>query len=480
MDCPGLEASLVLKGICCVNSVRLKWIALAALATAGCFSVAAANAESLHEALGAAYRTNPTLGAERARQRATDEQVPQALSGWRPQVTASASAATQKRRSKSIDFLGNAGGYNTSASSPGTLNIQLVQPIYQGGRTIASTKAAEANVRAGRQQLLSTEQDILFRTVQAYMNVIRDRQIASLRLQNIKVLRDQLRATRLRFQVGEVTRTDVAQSESRVSQSVSAEASARAQLAASIASYVNLTGHQPSKLSMPRIPRLPRSLESALHQALDLNPNILAAAQVSDAAMHNIDIARSELLPSLSVQASATITDDWEVRTGNTRVGRIESVLNVPIWDGGRTYSSIREAKQTENQRRIEVIEASRQVRESVTSSWNFQISSRDAITAAKAQVSAAQQALSGVREEYLVGSRSTLDVLNAQQELLNARISLVTAERDYIVASYQVLGTIGKLTAPQLALRVPYYDPKVNYNRVRNKLFGAGIDQAK
>lgn len=480
MVLPLLGTCLVLKGSSCVNSVRLKWIALAALGTVGWLGVASASAESLHEALGAAYRTNPTLGAERARQRATDEQVPQALSGWRPQISASASAATQQRRAKATSVFGATGDYNTTNSSPGSLNIQLVQPIYQGGRTVASTKAAEANVRAGRQQLLSTEQDVLFRTVQAYMNVIRDRQIASLRLQNIKVLRDQLRATRLRFQVGEVTRTDVAQSESRVSQSISAEANARAQLAASIAAYVSLTGHQPNKLSMPRTPKLPRSLDTALRSALDLNPNILAAAQVSDAASHNIDIARSELLPTLSVQASASITDDWEVRTGNTRVGRIESVLNVPIYDGGRSYSSIREAKQVENQRRIEVVEASRQVRESVTSSWNFQISSRDAITAARSQVSAAQQALDGVREEYLVGSRSTLDVLNAQQELLNARIALVTAERDFVVASYQVLGTIGKLTAQQLALRVPYYDPKVNYNRVRNKLFGAGIEQAK
>ncbi len=462
-----------------MKSIGRKWIALAAMSTAACWlGLAPANAETLHEALGAAYRTNPTLGAERARQRATDEQVPQALSGWRPQISASASAATQSRRARSRNFVGTLGPYDTTDTTPGTLRIQLTQPLYQGGRTTASTKAAEANVKAGRQQLLSTEQDVLFRTVQAYMNVMRDRQIASLRAQNIKVLRDQLRATKLRFQVGEVTRTDVAQSEARVSQSISAESTARAQLAASIAAYVTLTGHQPGKLSMPRLPKSPPSLESALRHSQELSPNILAAAQVQDAAMHNIDIARSDLLPVLSLQASATITEDWGVKAGNEQVGRVETVLNVPIYDGGRTYSSVREAKHTENQRRIEVIEATRQVRESVTSSWNFRNSSRESITAAKSQVSAAQQALSGVREEYLVGSRSTLDVLNAQQELLNARISLVTAERDYIVASYQLLGTIGKLTAPQLALRVPYYDPKVNYNSVRNKLFGAGIDE--
>jgi outer membrane protein len=468
-----------------VKLIGRKWIAIAAMGTATWLGFATANAETLHEALGAAYRTNPTLGAERARQRATDEQVPQALSGWRPQISATGSAATQSRRAKR--FIGSTATtgsiyspYSTDATTPGTLRIQLTQPIYQGGRTTASTKAAEANVKAGRQQLLSTEQDVLFRTVQAYMNVMRDRQIANLRAQNIKVLRDQLRATKLRFQVGEVTRTDVAQSEARVSQSISAEATARAQLAASIASYVTLTGRQPGKLSMPRLPNSPPSLEVALRRSQELSPNILAAAQVQDAAMHNIDIARSDLLPVLSVQASATITEDWGVKAGNEQVGRVETVLNVPIYDGGRTYSSVREAKHTENQRRIEVIEATRQVRESVTSSWNFRNSSRESITAAKSQVSAAQQALSGVREEYLVGSRSTLDVLNAQQELLNARIALVTAERDYVVASYQLLGTIGKLTAPQLALRVPYYDPKANYNRVRNKLFGAGIDEAK
>ncbi len=457
-------------------------LAFVAWGAASLIGQPAAFAESLHEALASAYRTNPTLGAERARQRGTDEQVPQALVGWRPQISASATAAHEHTTTLGTQFTGGqvVRKYSTNQSSPGSLAIQLSQPVFDGFRTVAQTKAAEANVRAGRQQLLSTEQDVLFRTVQAYMNVMRDRKILDLRRQNVTVLKEQLRATKLRFDVGEVTKTDVSQSQARLSQAVSAEASARAQVEASSASYLTLTGHKPAKLTRPRAPRLPNGLERALRTAQETNPNILAAAQVRDSAAHQIDVARSGLLPSLSVRATASISEDWEVKAGHREFQSIEGVLNVPIYDGGRSYSLVREAKQVESQRRIEIIESTRQVRESVISSWNFQSSALSTIDAAKSQVAAQQQALDGVREEYLVGSRSTLDVLNAQQELLNARIALVTAERDYIVAAYQVLGNVGKLTARNLALRVPIYDPKVNYNKVRNKLFGADISPSK
>jgi outer membrane protein len=474
----GKSGSLVLK------SIRRKVRTLLMASAIAVMSLPAAQAETLHEALAAAYRTNPTLGAERARQRATDEQVPQALSGWRPRISASGNAQASETRSIQNVFDGDPPqlrtDYETSEGSEGQLSIQLTQPIYDGGRTPAAIRAAESRVEAGRQQLLSVEQDILFRTVQAYMNVWRDRQIVSLRSQNIKVLAEQLRASRLRFQVGEVTRTDVAQSEARLSEARALESSARAQLVASIASYEALTGYKPGKLSTPRAPRLPKSLDAALRHAKELNPNILLSALVADAASHDIDVARSDLLPSLSVQGTAAISDDWEEQNGNVQTRQIRAILDVPLYDGGSTYSRVRQAKQTESQNRIQIIEATRQVRESVTSSWSFQISERDNISAARSQVAASQQALNGVREEYLVGSRSTLDVLNAQQELLDARTRLVQAERNYVVAAYQVLGNMGKLTSKYLALRVPQYQPELNYKRVRDKWFGTDIEPKK
>ena len=447
-----------------------KWCSVLALA-AVVLAPLPLHAETLHQALAHAYTSNPTLRAERARQRGTDEQVPQALSGWRPQIDAQASATHQWT---------DRGQLPTVETSPGTLSIQLRQPIFDGFRTIESTKAAEANVRAGRQQLLATEQEILFRAVQAYANVIRDQRILTLRRQNVGILEEQYRAARSRFAVGEITKTDVSQSNARLSQSRAAVASAVAQLKASEASYVALMGHGPNKLNQPSAPRMPSSLDRALSVAQQTNPNILAAAQVADSASFQINVARSDLLPSLSFQATGTLTDDWDNPGGVTKQARVEGVLNVPIYDGGLSYSNVREAKQIASQRRIQIIEATRSVRESVTSAWNFQIAARATIASAKQQVSASQEAVDGVREEYLVGSRSTIDVLNAQQELLNARISLVQAERDYVVASYQVLGAMGKLTARYLALRVAYYDPVQNYNQVRNQLFGSDVKTVK
>lgn len=443
--------------------------------------VSMAHAESLNEALAKAYASNPTLRAERARQRGDDEQVSRALSGWRPQINAEANVRYAYNRQQGTNFGGGANGdYQTNYSAPADISIQLSQPVFQGFRTVESVKSAESRVRAGRQQLLSVEQEILFRGVQAYMNVIRDRKILSLRRQNVAILNEQLSAAKARFAAGEITKTDVSQANARLSQSKAAVSSAIAQLEASVASYHAVIGSKPKELHSPKSPRLPRNLDAALTISHETNPNILAAAQVEDAALHDIAVARADLLPQLTVVASAAVSEDWEVRSGDRTTASIGGRLDVPIYDGGRTYSAVRQAKQVASQRRIQIIEATRQVRESVTSSWNFQLSALQNISSAKTQVVAAQDALNGVREEYIVGSRSTLDVLNAQQELLNARISLVQTERDYVVAVYQVLGSMGKLTARNLGLRVSIYDPKVNYNRVRNKLFGAGVETVK
>lgn len=435
------------------------------------FGSATVNAETLAEALASAYSGNPDLGAERARQRATDEQTAQALSGWRPTVNAAADIGVTD-----TDTDPNVGSNGTAY--PADISITLNQPVFRGFKTVKGVKRAEANVEAGRQNLLAVEQQTLFDTVQAYMNVIRDRRILSLRQRNVTVLREQLRASTERFNVGEVTRTDVAQSRARLSLSESTVAEARSNLAASIATYNKVVGHAPGSLKYPKLPKLPRSLDSANALAEKINPNILSAAFVAEAARHNVGVVKGDLLPTVSLQASAskTIADlDDDDRQRTEQLSLLGSV-SVPLYEAGSVYSAVREAKQTESQRRIEIISAARTVRESVVTSWNALIAARETIASAKSQVSANALALDGVKQEYLVGSRTTLDVLNAEAELLDAQVILAQAERDQVVFAYQVLGSVGQLTARSLSLGVHYYDPIENYDDVRNKWFGTGV----
>jgi len=439
------------------------------LATAA-FAVGAGqvSAETLVQAMVSAYSGNPTLQAERARQRGTDELVPQALSGWRPTVSADGSISKVWEDSS---------GSPSSENDPKSVAIGLSQPIFRGFKTINGTKAAEANVEAGKQGLLAIEQDILFQAIQAYMNVIRDRQIVGLRQQNVGVLQKQLTAADERFKVGEITRTDVAQSRARVSGARSSVASATATLAASVANYINIVGHKPGSLKYPKLAKLPRTLEQAQAAASEINPNILAAAYVEEASAYNIEVVKGDLLPSASFDASARFNDNPQDGTSRSERAQIEGVLTIPLYEAGRVYSSVREAKHVASQRRLEVIQAGRSVRESVAISWNNLVAAREIIRSAKEQVSAAQLALDGVRQEYFVGSRTTLDVLDSETEVVNARITLVSAERDQIVAAYQILGSIGRLTARDLALPVDYYDADENYLNVRGKWFGTGAD---
>jgi outer membrane protein len=440
------------------------------LATAA-FAVGAGqvSAETLVQAMVSAYSGNPTLQAERARQRGTDELVPQALSGWRPTVSADGSISKVWEDSS---------GSPSSENDPKSVAIGLSQPIFRGFKTINGTKAAEANVEAGKQSLLAIEQDILFQAIQAYMNVIRDRQIVGLRQQNVGVLQKQLTAADERFKVGEITRTDVAQSRARVSGARSGVASATATLvAASVANYINIVGHKPGSLKYPKLAKLPRTLEQAQAAASEINPNILAAAYVEEASAYNIEVVKGDLLPSASFDASARFNDNPQDGTSRSERAQIEGVLTIPLYEAGRVYSSVREAKHVASQRRLEVIQAGRSVRESVAISWNNLVAAREIIRSAKEQVSAAQLALDGVRQEYFVGSRTTLDVLDSETEVVNARITLVSAERDQIVAAYQILGSIGRLTARDLALPVDYYDADENYLNVRGKWFGTGAD---
>jgi outer membrane protein len=451
-----------------MQSILKRWTGILLASAVLMAGAGQASAESLVEAMVSAYTGNPTLKGERARQRGTDELVPQALSGWRPTVTADGSIAnewTDSNTAPSTEF------------SPKSVSIGLSQPIFRGFKTINGTKSAEANVEAGKQNLLAIEQDILFQAIQAYMNVIRDRQVVGLRQKNVDVLKKQLGAADERFKVGEITRTDVAQAKASVSGARSNVASAKSTLAASVANYINVIGHSPGNLKYPKLARLPKTLDEAQATAEEVNPNILAAAYVEEASNYDTEVTKGDLLPTIDLQAQATVNDNPSSGVGSSERAIVEGVLTIPLYEAGRVYSSVRQAKQLASQRRLQVIQAGRAVRESVSTSWNNLSAAREIIRSAKEQVSAVELALDGVRQEYFVGSRTTLDVLDAETEVVNARIALVSAERDQIVAAYQILGSIGRLTARDLSLPVEYYDADENYLNVRGKWFGTGAD---
>jgi outer membrane protein len=445
------------RGLAAVSVAALLWV----------LPATAAHAESLHEALRWAYESNPTLQAERAKLRATDELVPLAKSGWRPTVVARGSAQQQWSNTDETDWDGNASA---------NLSIELSQPIFNGFKTVEGVKRAKAQIQASRQGLLTVEQNVLFTTIRAYAAIIRDQRILELRKRNVTNLQKQLRASQARFEVGEITRTDVDQSRARLASAEAGVAVARANLKTSMANYLAVTGRKAGKLKHAKAAKVPGSLDSALAEANKVNPNILAAAFVYDAALHDVEIAKGDLLPTIGLSASANTT--FNPDTGNPDIDRADSVvvqgvLTVPLYQSGAEYAQVRQQKQVASQRQIEIIGATRSVREQVASSWNVLVASRDSISSSKVQVSAAARALDGVQQEYQVGSRSTIDVLNAEQELLNARVTQVSAEHDALVASYQLLASIGRLTARELGVPGALYDPEENYHNVKNKWIG-------
>ncbi len=425
-------------------------------------------AETLPAALSIAYVNNPTLRADRARQRATDESVPQALSGWRPSVVARGDAGRSWQDTNVTPSF---------ETNPAGASIVLSQPVFEGFKTLNSTKQAEAGVRAGRQNLLATEQTVLLAATTAFMNVIRDRQIVRLREKNVQFLTEQLRASQARFNVGEITRTDVAQSQARLALSRSSLSQARATLAGSIATYTRVIGRVPGRLRFPPPSRrLPKTLGYAIRQAERINPTILAAAFNEEAARHNIKVVKGDLLPVLTFEAEVSKRNDPSRTISDSEDATIRGSLTVPLYQAGRVHSQIRQAKQVASQRRLEILGARREVREAVVQSWHLLVAARQTITSARSQVSANRLALDGVKQEALVGSRTTLDVLDAEQELVDSQVSLVTAQRDHIVTGYQLLAAVGKMTAASLGLSVATYDPADYYREVRDKFIGTSV----
>ena len=359
---------------------------------------------------------------------------------------------------------------------PRGAGISVSQTLFDGLRTTNNIKSAESNVFGSRETLRNVEQSVLQSGAQSYMDVLRDTAILDLRNSNIKVLEEQLRQTQDRFKVGEVTRTDVAQAEASVAGSRADYFAAQSQLQNSIASFRQVIGEQPTRLepARPLDRGIPPSLENAIAVSQIEHPSIQAALHSVDVASLQVKIAEGALYPTLSLNGSAQQRYDVS-NVGNSHafVGSIVGSLSVPIYEGGATYASIRQAKEQLGTAEFQVDVSRDNVRAAVISSWGLLVSSKAAVQADQAQVNAAEIALNGTREEARVGQRTTLDVLNAQQTLLNARVQLVGAQRDRVVATYAILASCGRLSASALNLRLQPYNPTVHFDQVKDKWFG-------
>ena len=440
---------------------------------AACIALAGAgaSAQSLTEALATAYTTNPALLAGRSELRAQNELVPQALSGWRPTISGTASTGGRWADSR----------IGTRDSNPRSIGLDLSQPVYRGGRTVASTRQAENLVLAQRARLVGVEENVLLNAATAYMDVVRDEAVLELNINNEQVLARQLAAARDRFEVGEITRTDVAQSEARLAGATAGRITGEGALAASRARYVEVIGDAPGTLETPPIvTSLPGSLEEAIEVASAANPDVVAADYVERAARDGVDVVFGELLPSVSVRT--TLLDEHDASpfsdTGEEKTATVEAQITVPLYQAGDVASRVREAKKRASQRRLEMAQQRRTASQIATTAWEALSTARAQITSFQAQVRSDEIALEGVREEAQVGSRTVLDVLDAEQELLDARVNLVRAKRDEIVAGFQILQAVGNLTARDLNLPVEYYDYQADYLEVRNKLWGTSVDE--
>ena len=451
-------------------------------------------AETLTSALAKTYSNNQDLNAARAQLRATDENVPQARAGLRPFVSGVGSAKLNRSRTSSGDNISTA--YSRTQSLG--FGIQINQTIFDGFQTPNNVASAQAQVRAAQENLSNTEQNTLSDAVAAYMNVLRDRQIASLRRQNLGFLQEQVRASRARFEVGEGTRTDVAQAESQQALATALLNSALSQVASSEATYFSVIGDAPTNLKPGSAPMrlLPKSVDRAFAISQREHPAILATLAAVDAAAYQVKSSEGAFLPQVSITGSVDDTYSQANSEGGRSVGSssfsglpgvsspnvitqndtsasIGAQVTIPIYQGGRNSSVVRQNKEILGQRRIQVDSARDQVRAAVATSWAQLQAARANITGYQAQVQAAKLALNGVSEERNVGQRTTLDVLNAQADVISAQILLVGSQRDEVVAGYAVLSAIGRLSHDQLALAGKSYKPADHYKAVEDKWYG-------
>ncbi len=458
--------------------VRVVTSAAAAVLLMAFAGPAPALAETIEAALVRAYQNNPQLNAQRALVRSTDENVPQALSGYRPKVALTASAGYQYQ-----DTLTTAGGTPNvlvrtethGANPPRSAGLTVTQTLFNGNQTANKTRAAESQVSGAREALRVLEQTVLFSAASIYMDYLRDSAIVEVQKSNVRVLEQTLKQTRDRFNVGEVTRTDVAQSEAQLAAGKTQELTAESNLVTTRSNYRRIIGNEPENLA-PGSP-VDRYLPPTLPQAVDLslieNPNVTAAMYGVDVNFLQVKVNEGALLPTVTLQGSVQQAYEQTLITQRTFGASAVANVSVPIYQGGAEYSLIRQSKETLAQQRLNLETTRDQTRANTVTAWGQLVAGKAQVASAQSQVQASEIALNGVREEAKAGQRTTLDVLNAQQALVNARVALVTAQHDRVVASYSVLNNVGRLSPQVMNLSTITYDPSVHYQQVRDSWFG-------
>jgi len=435
-------------------------------------------ADTIEAALVRAYQNNPQLNSQRAQVRITDENVPQALSGYRPKVAVTASAGFQY-----TDTLSTQGGDANNlvrtnihgANPPRSVGATITQTLFNGQQTANRTRAAEGQVSGAREALRALEQTVLLSAATIYMDYLRDSAIVEVQKSNVRVLEQTLKQTRDRFNVGEVTRTDVAQSEAQLAAGKTQLLTAEANLTTTRGNFRRIIGNEPEALApgSPVDRFLPGTLPAAVELGLTQNPNVTAAMFGIDVSYLQVKVAEGALLPTVTLQASVQQSYEQSLIQYRSFGASAVTQLSVPIYQGGAEYALIRQSKETVAQQRLILDQTRDQTRANVVTAWGQLVAGKAQVASAQSQVTASEIALNGVREEAKAGQRTTLDVLNAQQALVNARVALVTAQHDRVVASYSVLNTIGRLSPQVMNLPTTVYDPSVHYHQVRDSWAG-------
>jgi len=462
-----------LSGISMFNSRRGGlFAAVCTVGLIGGMSAGPAAAETLAEAIALAYDSNPTLQAQRATQRALDESYVQARTGYRPSISASVQGNYAENRTPGGVVIGGVRQYGPLESNSGSATLNLTQPLYTGGRTAAAVSAAEADILTGRENLRRVEAQVLANVITAYVDTRRDIEALRIRQENVRVLERQLEESKARFDVGEITRTDVAQSEARLAAAQAQLSQGQAQLAISRANYAAVVGQNPGDLAPE--PSLAALLPGDVSQGFEIaeaaSPQIRGAEYAQQASRARLAAARAERMPSLALRGSVGWTGPGEPLETSDYDRNISgsAVLTVPLFTGGLTSSRVRAQVERNNADRIGVETARRTVLQGLTQSWSQLVAARANIGSTDEQVRAARIAAEGTRQEQQVGLRTTLDVLNAEQELRSAELAQVSARRDEYVAAANVLAQMGRLEAPNLTPTVTRYDPKTNFSKLR------------
>jgi outer membrane protein len=468
-----------------MRGVKLATTAAAAVLLMAYMGPTPALADTIEAALVRAYQNNPQLNAQRAQVRSTDENVPQALSGYRPRVALTASAGYQY-----TDTNATQGGSPTAivrteihgANAPRSAGLTVTQTLFNGQQTANKTRAAESQVSGSREALRVLEQTVLLSAATIYMDELRDAAIVEVQKSNVRVLDQTLKQTRDRFNVGEVTRTDVAQSEAQLAAGKTQLLAAEATLVTTKANFRRIIGNEPEALA-PGSP-VDRFLPGALPAAVDLslieNPNVTAAMYGIDVNYLQVKVNEGALLPTVSLQTAVTQSYEQTPTIFRTFNASALAQVSVPIYQGGAEYSLIRQSKENLAQQRLVLEQTRDQTRANTVTAWGQLVAGKAQVASAQAQVTASEIALNGVREEAKAGQRTTLDVLNAQQALVNARVALVTAQHDRVVASYAVLNAVGRLSPQVMNLNTNVYDPSVHYQQVRDSWFGVRIPDGR